>query len=89
MTVYVDDGRWPLGRMLMAHMAADPHAELEAMARTLELRPEWLQHGGTWREHYDICQAKRRQAIERGAVAVGRREMIRILRRNRPPVSTL
>ena len=34
-------------------------------------QPEWIQHEGTHREHFDVTDAKRQQAIGFGAVAIG------------------
>lgn len=74
MTVYVDDMRRPArlqGRPAKwSHMLADTHQELMDMAAEMGLRPEWLQHAGTHREHFDVTEAKRIQALGFGAVAV-------------------
>ena len=81
MTVYVDNGKYPYGRMLMSHMVADSTWELLTMADILGLSTKWLQHPGTEREHFDICQAKRQLAIEAGAVPITQRELgLRLLR---------
>lgn len=79
MTVYVDNGKHPLGRMLMSHMLADTLDELHLMARLIGLRPEWFQQHGT--PHYDVCQAKRAEAIARGAVVADRRQVVDLIRR--------
>jgi len=74
MAVYVDDmhlypmGR--LGRMKMCHMTADSHEELMDMAFKLDLDTDWLQHRGTWKEHFDIALGKRAKALTLGAVEV-------------------
>jgi hypothetical protein len=74
MTVYVDNMRRRAqltGRPAnWSHMFADTHAELMAMASEMGLRPEWLQHPGTHREHFDVTDTKRTQALGLGAVAV-------------------
>jgi hypothetical protein len=74
MTVYVDDMRRPaqlLGRPAKwSHMLADTPQELADMAEEMGLRPEWLQHAGTYREHYDVTETKRAQAIGFGAVPI-------------------
>lgn len=70
MTVYVDDMRAPLGRMVMCHMTADTSDELHAMARSIGVKRRWCQNAGTWREHYDVCLAKRGMAVESGAVEI-------------------
>lgn len=74
MTVYVDDmlqcarvgrvnARW-------SHMLADTHQELMSMAAELGLRPEWIQHEGTYKEHFDLVEARRNKAIRLGAVPI-------------------
>lgn len=77
MTVYVDDmyrhpiGR--LGRMRMSHLVADTREELFACVDAIGVRRRWIQHAGSWREHFDIAMVKRLAAIEWGAVAVSYR----------------
>lgn len=78
MSVYVDDAKNPYGHLIMSHMVADNHYELMQMARRLALKPEWLQRGGTYREHFDISQTKRRAAIKFGAIPVNSRDLVRI-----------
>ncbi len=75
MSVFVDDARSPYGRMLMSHMLADTTDELLEMATTIGLEHRHLQAPGTYREHFDICQAKRARAIAAGAEAVTRRQL--------------
>lgn len=67
MTVYVDNMRAPYGRMVMCHMFADTTTELNAMADSIGVARKWIQFPGTPREHYDICLAKRAQAVNAGA----------------------
>src|SRR5258708_20945482 len=82
MAVYVDDmnlradvpngdhtvrGKW-------SHLFADTEAELKAFARKIGLRPEWIQHEGTHRVHFDVTAGKREQAIAEGATALTTRE---------------
>lgn len=67
--------------MRMSHMLADSTEELEAMARQLGLSPRWLQHPGTYREHYDVCAANRAKAIELGAVEVNSRFLVNLRRK--------
>ena len=71
MSVYVDNMRRRAqlqGRPAnWSHLMADTHEELVEMAVLLCLRPEWIQHEGTHREHFDVTEAKRVEAIRYGA----------------------
>jgi hypothetical protein len=81
-TVYVDQARNPLGRMIMCHMVADTLDELHAMAAAIGMRPEWFQPRSF--PHYDVSQTRRTAALKLGAVEVDRRELVSIIRRLRP-----
>lgn len=74
MTVYVDNMRRPAqltGRPAKwSHMFADSSEELEQAASKLGLRAEWLQHAGTHREHYDVTETVRSNALSMGAVPI-------------------
>jgi hypothetical protein len=74
MTVYVDDMRRParVGRIRArwSHLMADTHDELMAFAARLGLRPEWIQHAGSYREHFDLTEPHRAKALELGAHAI-------------------
>lgn len=87
MTVYVDDAfiEARVGRINTAwcHMTADSHEELEAMARLIGLKPEWIQFPGTWKEHYDLTLSRRATAVAAGAVEMSFRERVIAMRRNR------
>lgn len=76
MAVYVDDGKYPYRGMLMCHMAADTTEELLAMADRIQVARKWIQHPGSYREHFDICQAKRALAVSFGAEEVTQRELV-------------
>jgi hypothetical protein len=82
-SVYVDGMQAAFGRMVMCHMLADSTAELLEMADRIGIKRKWLQHGGTEREHFDVCKAKRALAIAAGAKEIGRRELVGILRARR------
>lgn len=69
MTVYVDDMRARVGRMIMCHMIADTDAELHAMADTIKVRRKWFQG-----DHYDISLDRRRRALAAGAIAITQRQ---------------
>lgn len=75
MAVYVDRSAIKFGRMQMCHMVADSSEELRAMAQKIGLNEEWLQFGGTPREHYDLSLSKRALAMAEGAVQISRREL--------------
>ena len=49
--------------------------DLEAFARKIGLKPEWLQVAGS-HPHYDITGNFMRKALETGAVHVGREQYI-------------
>lgn len=87
MSVYVDNPRVPFGRMKMCHMMADTTNELLAMAKALGLEAHWIQNAGTPREHFDVCLAKRRIAIERGAKAVSSRDLVDVIRAKREAIA--
>ena len=77
MTVYVDQSRWRLGRMIMCHMMADTEEELHEMAAKLGLKREWFQ---PHRPHYDICKTKRALALKLGAVEEDTKACLRRLK---------
>jgi len=81
MAVYVDQGKIPYRGMLMSHMLADSLDELHSMADRIGLRRIWFQGEGT--PHYDLCQAKRRLAIQRGAIEIDRRQTATLIRQLR------
>lgn len=81
MTVYVDDYRVPasVGRLSgrWSHLFAGPDddiAELHAFAERIGLRRSWFQAKGWPRDHYDVTESKRQEAIRAGAVPVTWRE---------------
>lgn len=76
MSVYVDDMEAKFGRMVMCHMIADSHEELVAMVRKIGVQTKWIQHAGTYREHFDICLAKRAKAVAAGAIEITQRELV-------------
>jgi len=72
--VYVDNMRFPFGRMIMCHMFADTTEELNAMADKIGVSRKWIQYAGTWKEHYDISLSKRVRAVMFGAKEVSWRD---------------
>lgn len=89
MAVYVDDMNAPFravpfGRtMKMCHMIADTPEELREMARKIGVQQKWIQYPGTPREHFDICLAKKKLAIQFGAKEITAKELAKTLLRNR------
>ena len=69
MTVYVDDMKASVGRMIMCHMIADTEAELHAMADRIGIARKWYQG-----DHYDICKSMRQKAVKAGACEVTMRQ---------------
>lgn len=57
-----------------SHLTADTTDELNAFAARLGLRPAWLQYPGTWKEHYDVTESKRKLALKRGALPISLRQ---------------
>ena len=81
MAVYVDGARNGYGRMVMSHMLADTPAELHAMADAIGVSRRWFQPGSS--PHDDVCQRKRKAAIDLGAAIFGRREVAALVRKLR------
>lgn len=90
MTVYVDDVAHRYGRMVMCHMWADSLDELLAMVDAIGVNRRWLQQPprASW-VHFDVCMAKKRRAIELGAVLTDRYGPVEHVARLRGDVSKL
>ena len=74
MTVYVDQANLPYGRMIMCHMVATDLEELHQMADKIGVsRRHFQKH--RFHPHYDICLAKKKLAIQFGAVELGNFKM--------------
>lgn len=80
MSVYVDDMKAKLGRLVMCHMIADTTEELLAMADRIGVQRRWIQKAGTRHEHFDVCQSKRALAVAAGAKEISMRELVLKLR---------
>jgi hypothetical protein len=88
MTVYIDDMRRlaTVGRVTAtwSHLMADTSKELHEFAAKLGVPRAWVQHEGTHREHYDLTEALRQNAIELGAEQISYpRGTARVLRNRR------
>lgn len=83
MAVYVDDfykTGMGLGRMKMSHMIADSTEELLKMCDKIGVQKKWIQRAGTPREHFDIALNKRKLAIKHGAIEIGMRELVKMIK---------
>lgn len=83
MSVYVDDMAAPFGSMIMCHMLADTHEELVRMADQIGIQRKWIQKKGTAYEHFDICIAKKKKALQQGAIPIGSRELVALIKRKK------
>jgi hypothetical protein len=87
--VYVDDWRQAatVGPVTdrWSHLTADSTEELHRFAAGLGLRRAWFQGHAhdPLRDHYDVTDRLRREAIDRGAVAVTWRQAARARRQRR------
>lgn len=71
MAVYIDNFNATFGRMKMCHMIADTTEELLSMVDKIGVQKKWIQKQGTANEHFDISLAKKKLAIENGALEIG------------------
>ncbi len=81
--VYVDDMAAPYGSMIMCHLLADTREELLEMVDTIKVQRKWIQKKDTPYEHFDICIAKKKLAIQHGAKRVTSRQLIEVIKRKR------
>jgi hypothetical protein len=79
MSVYIDNMEAPYRGMKMCHMVADTTEELLEMVDKIGVKRKWIQHAGTYNEHFDICLEKKRLALIHGAIPITMRELGRIL----------
>lgn len=85
MAVYVDDYRIPRRGHEWCHLTADTDDELHAFAARLGLAERRFHHKPKrpWRDHYDVREAERRQALRLGAKPVTSGETVQRLRAKR------
>jgi hypothetical protein len=77
--VYVDSAGIWFGRMKMSHLMADTKEELHAMADKIGVHRRWFQNGST--PHYDICESKKKLALDLGAVPADRGKVIELIQK--------
>ena len=82
MTIYVDCANIKYGRMIMCHMLSESIEELHRMADIIGVKRKWFQSKAST-PHYDICLAKKKQALINGAVEINRREVATLCKRIR------
>ena len=85
MAVYLDDHRVPWRGREWSHLIADSPAELHDFARRLGRTKLRFHHkrARPWKDHYDVPEEKREQAIGLGAKAITSREAAQMLRARR------
>lgn len=76
MAVYIDDMDMPYRNMIMNHMIANSTEELLEMVDKIGVKRKWIQYPNTYKEHFDVCLAKKAKAIEFGAVPITWRESV-------------
>jgi hypothetical protein len=92
MAVYVDDAIWGWRGLAWAHLLADDTDELHRFAAGLGIhRISYQGPPKTAVPHYDVTAYERRRAIAHGAMALGREEVVAVVRRVRMkrPVAAL
>ena len=84
MSLYVDHVRIPYRGMLMNHMLSDTTAELQKAERALGIPAGSIQYQDTPKEHLDISESKRNQAIrEMAAIEVSSKTLVRMIQKKR------
>jgi hypothetical protein len=53
------------------------------MADRIGVQRKWIQLAGTYKEHYDVCMAMRRKAVELGAIEISWRDVADKLKERR------
>lgn len=76
--VYIGTRKYKYRRMIMSHMIADSLEELHDMAEILGVRRYFQNKKG--KPHYDICQSKKKKALDNGAILVCDRKIVMILK---------
>lgn len=88
MAVYVDKERIPWRGKLWCHLVADSLDELHTFATALGLKRSWFQESASY-PHYDVTLSVRELALKRGAVSVGKTEMLNSARKLKAELAAL
>lgn len=88
MAVYVDREQIPWRGKLWCHLVADTLDELHAFAAALGLKRSWFQDRSSY-PHYDVTMSVRDRALQRGAVSVGKTDMLNAARKLRTELAEL
>jgi hypothetical protein len=85
MALYVDAAIWERHERRWCHLLAEDAGELHAFAARLGLERRRFQSrpGRPWVDHYDIDEARRREAVAMGAIEITRRELVELIARKR------
>ena len=75
MAIYVDNERIQWRGKLWCHLVADSLDELHAFAASLGLKRAWFQGKASY-PHYDVTTGVRERALEMGAIAAGKTQML-------------
>ncbi|MET9427388.1 DUF4031 domain-containing protein [Streptomyces sp. NPDC003036] len=78
MTVYIDPPNWPGHGRMWSHMISDvSYDELHAFAEKIGAPRRAFD-----RDHYDVPSSRYADAVTAGAVEIGSREVVRLLRQS-------
>ena len=75
MAIYVDNERIQWRGKFWCHLVADSLDELHAFATSLGLKRAWFQGKASY-PHYDVTTGVRERAMEMGAIAAGKTQML-------------
>lgn len=88
MAVYVDKEQIAWRGKLWCHLVADSLDELHTFAAALGLKRSWFQERASY-PHYDVTLSVRERALNRGAVSVGKTEMLNSARKLKAELAAL
>ena len=85
MAVYVDEPVWEWRGRRWCHLLADGDEELHAFAAALGVPRRGFQHSPQrpWKDHYDIPEEIRAQAVAAGALEVDLRQVAALVKARR------